>query len=120
MRQKMKSAKKDRYTVVLEQLNSQFKVFGEGLAGFRSEVKKRLDKLEENQEVTLEYLFKIDDRLNEIERELRDIKADFKKIDENEIDAKEFESMKVKVAEIEKELKKAIEWQKNCRKLNFV
>jgi predicted nuclease with TOPRIM domain len=118
MKQKMKSAKKDRYTVVLEQLNSQFKVFGENLAGFRSEVKKRLDKLEENQEVTLEYLFKIDDRLNEIERELRDIKAELEKIDESKIDKRKFQFLKKKVQEIEKELKRVVECQKS-QKLIF-
>lgn len=109
--------KKDVYTIVLEELRSQFKVFGESLDGFRKETRERLDKLEKNQEVTLEYLYRIDDRLNEIEKDLKEIKAKLKTIDENKVDKIELDSLKEKIKEIEKKLKKAVEWRRNQQKL---
>ncbi|MFA6193660.1 MAG: hypothetical protein WC726_02235 [Parcubacteria group bacterium] len=103
------SRKKDQYTIVLEDLRSQFKVFGESLDGFRKETRERLDKIEKNQEVTLEYLYRIDE-------EISDIKKELKKFDESRIDKSEFESLKTKIQEIEKELKRVIEWQKSRQK----
>jgi hypothetical protein len=103
--------------MMIEVLQDQMKMVAEDLSGFRDETKKRLDKIEKNQEVTLEYLFRIDDRLNEIEKELKEIKADMKRIDENNVDKDEFEILKTKIGEIEKELKRVIEWQKEQQKL---
>jgi hypothetical protein len=39
-------SRKDQYTIVLEQLNSQFKAFGESLVGFREKTKEGFDQID--------------------------------------------------------------------------
>lgn len=106
------SRKKDQYTIVLEDLRSQFKVFGESLSGFRKETRERLDKIEKNLEVTLEYLFRIDD-------EILDIKKKLENMEKNDAgcDNAEFGMLKTKIFEMEKEMKKIIAWKKEQQKL---
>ncbi len=105
--------------LMIEVFQGDLKMVAENLSGFREETKKRLNELERNQKVTLEYLFKIDDQLNEIERDLKEIKAELKKMDEGKADKKELEFLKTKVLELEKELKRVVKWQKKQQKLNF-
>ena len=96
--------------MMIEVFQDQLKMVAEDLSGFRDETKKRLDKIEKNQEVTLEYLYRIDE-------EISDIKKKLKNIDEGKVDKKELEFLKTKVFEMEKELKRVVEWQKNQQKL---
>lgn len=98
--------------MMIEVFQDQLKMVAEDLSGFRDETKKRLDKIEKNQEVTLEYLYRIDE-------EISDIKKELKKFEESNVDKDEFELLKTKIGEIEKELKRVVEWQKNQQKLNF-
>ena len=100
------AGKKDQYTVVLEQLNSQFKAFGESLAGFREKMEERFDKFEakteKNFEIVKNYLSNVTDDLDRISNEIKEMKSEPEKIDFD------------RVAELEKEveyLKKEINKQ---------
>jgi|GEM_PF-1596580 len=114
------ASQKDQYTVVLEQLNSQFKAFGESLKGLRDKVDdgfdrvdKRLDKIDlrfdrfeietaENFKIVKNYLSRVTDDLDRIATEIKEMKSEPEKIDFD------------RVAELEKEvehLKKEINRQ---------
>ncbi|MDD3487469.1 MAG: hypothetical protein PHF35_03790 [Candidatus Moranbacteria bacterium] len=110
------ASRRDQYTVVLEQLNSQFKAFGENLAGLRGKFEKFETRTEENFDIIKNYLFAISDRLDKIETDLKSIKAEMSQIDESEVDKKDFEFLKNKVLELEAELKRVAQWQKNYQK----
>ena len=84
--------------LMIEVFQDQLKMVAEDLSGFRDETKKRLDKIEKNQEVTLEYLYRIDE-------EISDIKKKLKKFDESNVGKKDFESVKARVFDCETRLK---------------
>jgi hypothetical protein len=105
--------------LMIEHFEDQLQMLAEDLSGFRKETRERLKELEKNSNKTLEYLFAVGDRLDYIETELKQIKAELKKINESNVDKNEFKALKTKIQEIEKELKQIAEWQKNQQKLNF-
>lgn len=70
--------------------------------------------------IVKKFLSKVTDDLDRLTADVKEIKAEFKKFDEDKkIDKAELESLKAKVQEIEKELKRVVEWQKSQRNLNF-
>lgn len=99
---KQVTPKRDQYTVALEDLRSQFKVFGENLSAvdkklddFRSEVDSRF-------ETVFDYLSRIDDELTDIRNELKEIKKDLL----HKTEVARVEKLELRVAYLEKELAK--------------
>ena len=94
MAEKKQSRKKDAYTIVLENIHSDFRVFGEGLSLIREEVKgnsRRLDKVDER-------LSKVDERLSNLETEVALIRH-------NQVTRDEFKFLETRVLRIERKLK---------------
>mgnify|MGYP001605078573 FL=1 len=85
------SSKRDQYTVVLESLHSDFKVFGESLSLVRDEVKENTGKLE-----------KIDGRLLIVETDLEIIKNELAIIRHNQVTRDEFKLLETRVHRLEK------------------
>ena len=87
MAEKKQSRKKDAYTIVLEHIHSDFKVFGEGLSLIRDEVKgnsRRLDKVEER---------------------LANLEVEAALIRHNQVTRDEFKFLETRVARLERKLK---------------
>lgn len=78
---------KDQYTVVLEDLRSQFRVFGEGLSLVGGEVKKTSGKLDK------------------METDLEMIKAELALIRHNQVSRDEFKFLETRVARLERRIK---------------
>ncbi|HEY4493739.1 MAG TPA: hypothetical protein VJB98_03930 [Candidatus Paceibacterota bacterium] len=76
--------KRDQYTVVLEGLRSDFKLFGEGLGGLHGKVDK------------------IDTRIGVVETELQIIKGEVALIRHNQITRDEFKLLESRVLRLEK------------------
>ncbi|MBI2100768.1 MAG: hypothetical protein HYT47_02010 [Candidatus Vogelbacteria bacterium] len=63
------SSERDQFTVVLEDLRSQFKVFGEGLVGLREHTDHRFDRIEER-------LAKLELELNHLRLEVAEVRSE--------------------------------------------
>lgn len=97
--------------LMIEVFQDQLKMVAEDLSGFRDETKKRLDKIEKNQEVTLEYLYRIDEEISDIKKELENMEKNDAGCDNTEL-----ETLKTKIFEMEKEIKKIIAWKQDQQK----
>lgn len=102
---KKAEAKKDQFTVVLEEMRYQFGVMSEGFSG----VNKRFDKLDRkvdsnsNFKNTFEYLSKIDDEVQSIKEEMAEMRNNI--INGEKIDPVKFFEIERRVEIVEKELK---------------
>jgi len=123
--------------MAIEHLEGEQKMLAEGLDGKIESLGKRFggleerfdslegrfdrfeNKVQEDFKVVKSFLSVATDNLDKITKDIKKIKAELKKINENKIDRIEFESLKTKVQEIEKELKRIVEQQKSNQKLNF-
>ena len=97
--------RRDQYTVVLEDLRSQFRMFGEGL-GFVSDKldnhTKRFDKIDlQLQELQIE-LVAVKERLSKIEVESDFVKNQLSIIRHNQVTRDEFKLLETRVARLEK------------------
>jgi len=106
MKKKISSIR-DQYTVILESLHSNFKVFGEslgavrdGLEEFREDVKKEFAGVHSNFQTVFDYLSRIDDELKDIKSEMKKIKEELK----SKADFVRFEALEARVLKIEEEL----------------
>ena len=90
---KIKTSNKDQYTVVLEDLSSNFKVFGENL-GF---VRGKVDRIDEK-------IDKIDSRLEIVESDLTLLKGEVALIRHNQITRDEFKLLESRVLRLEQKL----------------
>ena len=106
MKKKISSVR-DQYTVVVESLRSDFKVFGEslgavrdGLGGFKEDVKKEFAGVRGNFETVFDYLSRIDDELKDIKNEMKKLKEELK----SKADLVRFEALESRVLKIETEL----------------
>jgi hypothetical protein len=104
-----KMFKESHVLVVLEDMRDDIKLIAEGLSGTNErldQTNERLGRLEgefcdfksENRE-NFRLVF---NHFSTIEDELQDIKSKLEKMDENKIDKKEFDSLKVRVEKLEK------------------
>lgn len=80
-----KSEKRDQYTMVLEDLRSHFKVFGEALSGVRDEVKDNSK------------------RLGQVESDLEFIKGELALIRHHQVTRDEFKFLETRVSRLEKQ-----------------
>src|SRR3989344_8311890 len=87
MAEKNQSRKKDAYTIVLENIHSDFRVFGEGLTLVRSEVKGHTTMLQVMKE------------------DLEMLKADVALIRHNQVTRDEFKFLETRVARLERTVK---------------
>ena len=74
----------------------------------------RFREIDKNQKITLKYLLKIDDEILEIKKKLNEIEKNT--VGDN---AAEFQTLKTKILEMEKEMKEIIAWKDEQQKLNF-
>ena len=100
--EKHQSSKRDQYTVVLEDLRSQFKAFGESLAGLRENTDHRLSRIDERLarlELELNHL-----RLEvaEVRSEVELIKTEMAVIRHSLITREEFKFLETRVRRLEK------------------
>lgn len=87
---------RDQYTVVLEDLRSQFKVFGESLALTREVFSRQVEEIKES-------IKKIEERIFYLERANLEL---LKEIRENTISRSEFEELRAKVRQLEAKISK--------------
>ena len=101
--EKIRKEERDNFTIVLESLQSDFKMFGETLSGVNENLSNRLDRVEGKVDMNFEeignikielnevneHLYKIDNhldvidnRLDNIEKEIKSIRKDFDLIKE--------------------------------------
>ncbi|OHA60105.1 MAG: hypothetical protein A2589_00275 [Candidatus Vogelbacteria bacterium RIFOXYD1_FULL_46_19] len=86
--------KKDQYTVVLEDLRSQFKIFGEGLLGLNQKVETKFSVVEKKLDSHTE-------RMGQILLDLADIKYETKQ----KVDRQEFARLEKRVIMLERKVK---------------
>ncbi|MEK7150664.1 MAG: hypothetical protein AAB783_00490 [Patescibacteria group bacterium] len=90
MAKKQQSRERDAYTIELESIHSDFKVFGEGLSLVRDEVKSANRKLD-----------KADERLTSVEADLEFVKSELGIIRHNQITRDEFKFLETRVTRLE-------------------
>ena len=94
MKEKKQSRQKDAYTIVLENIYSNFKVFGESLEFIRDEVKNHTHRLA-----------KIEERLTNMEVDLEFVKSELGIIRHNQITRDEFKFLETRVTRLERKLR---------------
>lgn len=95
-----KTETRDQYTVVLEDLRSNFKVFGEGLSLLNNKVDKmdgRLDGIDGR-------LDGMDGRLGRVESDLAILKGEVALIRHNQVTRDEFKLLESRVLNLEKKI----------------
>jgi len=105
MKKQYISSKRDQYTVVLEDIHSQNKVFGEALSLVRDEVKdntRKLEKVDERLFGVEGRLSDIDTRLSGVETDLEVIKNELAIIRHNQVTRDEFKLLETRVSRLEK------------------
>lgn len=112
MKKLKKAEKKDAYTIVLEGLRSDFRVFGEGLSDVRTEVKKHTKILNEHSEILNEHsliltehsrmLTEHSQALSELQEDVQVLKADVALIRHNQVTRDEFKFLESRVATLER------------------
>ena len=94
--EKIRKEERDNFTIVLENLQSDFKMFGEALSGVNENLSNSLDGVERKIDMNFEEignikielnevngrLDNIEDRLGNIEKEIKSIRQDFDLIKE--------------------------------------
>lgn len=98
---------RDEYTVVLEDLRSNFKVFGEGLSLVRDNVDtlgKKVDNLKTKVDVLDRKVDKIDSRLEGVEGDLALLKGEVALIRHNQITRDEFRFLESRVLRLEQKM----------------
>ena len=102
------SAKRDQYTVVLEDLRSNFKVFGESLDFVRKDVKG----VKEDLSIVKKDIKEIKKEAEETKKDIKEIKGDVEimktelsMIRHNQITRDEFRFLETRVANLERKLK---------------
>ena len=92
MKKESAKIKHDRQTVVLEDINSKFSLMLENFSGIRKEIRDNhkefldfkdemldfVDRTDKNLKVALEYLFRIDEEIQDMKAELKDLRKIFK------------------------------------------
>ena len=101
MAKKRQSSKKDAYTIVLEGIRSDFKVFGESLSFVRNEVKEHTKMMAEMKED----IMAMKENIIKIEEDLEILKADVAIIRHNQITRDEFKFLETRVSRLERKLK---------------
>lgn len=121
---KLHAPTKDQYTVVLEDLRSQFKAFGESLAMTRDVLTERIQRVEERIQKIDVRLQSLEMRMQNIEERMQNIEVHIQKteerlfylertnlellkeIRENTISRSEFEELRAKVRHLESKFSK--------------
>ncbi len=85
---------KDAYTIVLENIHSDFRVFGESLDFVRDETKQHTRRLD-----------KIDEKLMKVEGDIDIMKSELALIRHNQITRDEFKFLETRVARLERKIK---------------
>lgn len=102
-----KTETRDQYTVVLEDLRSNFKVFGEGLSLLNNKVDKmdgRLDGIDGRLDGIDDRLDGIDGRLGRVESDLAILKGEVALIRHNQVTRDEFKLLESRVLNLEKKI----------------
>jgi tetrahydromethanopterin S-methyltransferase subunit G len=94
MREKKQSRQKDAYTIELENIHSDFRIFGESLGFVRGEVKGNTHQL-----------VKIEERLTNMEVDLEFVKSELGIIRHNQITRDEFKFLETRVTRLERKLR---------------
>ena len=84
------SSKRDQYTVVLEDIRSHNKAFGESLAALSGKTNDRFDKIDKKLDSHTEMIGNIMIRLEEIKNEFK-----------QKVDYKDFARLQIRVAHLE-------------------
>lgn len=93
-----KAISKDRTAVILEDIKSQFTVFGESL----SSISDKIDKLEVGQVVLNEKVDKLETRVNSIDTTLKTIDERLIRVEDNVVEIKHKLSEKVDLEDFKK------------------
>ncbi len=88
LQKKSGSSERDQYTVVLEELRSDFRIFGEALAGLDSKLTKRLDTHQE--------------MIGEIMTDLAEIKYNMRQ----KVDLSQFARLEKRVVRLERKVRR--------------
>lgn len=96
------SSERAQFTVVLEDIRSQFKVFGEGLAGLREHTDHRFDRIEERLLRIEERLARVEERLLKLEADMEIMKSELAVIRHNQITRSEFQLLETRVKRLER------------------
>ena len=100
MREK-KSSKRDQYTIVLEDVRSDFKLFGEELQAVRGSV-ERLDGKVDQLDGKVD---RIEGRVVRLEENIEFVKGELTVIRHNQVTRDEFKLLETRVLRLEKRLK---------------
>ena len=105
MKEKKQSRQKDAYTIELEHIHSDFRVFGEGLNLIKDEVKNHthgFSKIDGRLTSVDERLMGVDGRLTSMEADLEFVKSELGIIRHNQITRDEFKLLETRVARLER------------------
>ena len=98
----------DYVGVLLEAVQSDFKIFGEGLEFVKQKVETTFEELGRFKEETAENFTRVDERLDRIEAEVRSIKNELQELKHtltNKADVEKFQELEKRVMKIEEILK---------------
>ncbi len=97
--------------MLLEKMDDSIQLVAEGLMGLErgmgagfEQANVRFKQLEANQNISLKHLFGVDDRLEAMEKELKEIKSELVSIGEKKLTPKENDSLSRRVEMLEKEM----------------
>jgi len=94
MAKKKQSSRKDAYTIVLEDIRSDFRIFGESLSFVRNEVKEHTRILAEHSKM-----------LAILKEDIEILKAEVALIRHNQVTRDEFKFLETRISRLERKLK---------------